>query len=342
MHQLCRAERIILNHGRARGLRAIDVDTGEGLFFRILEDKALDIANLSFQGVNMAFLSKPGIVNPDVLVPKDNEFLRVFQGGFLYTCGLSNAGAPVTQDGRYHPFHGRIGNTPAENVCLNEYWQNDEYFIEVNGTLREASLFGENIVQKRSIVTKMGSCSLQIHDTIENQGFSDEQIMIMYHMNIGYPMLDKSTRLYLPVSKTLNRDRSSLKGEVNWHTFDAPLPNREEEVYYHKLNGRNDGMTCAALYNDHYGFGIIIEYDIKELPCFTQWKSMRSGDYALGLEPGNCHPDGRIGSLEQGESEILKPGDKISKSICITFYIDKYTFAADLQEYGISFKTSFA
>lgn len=335
MHQLCRAERIILNHGRATGLRAVDIDAGGGLSFRILEDKALDIANLSFHGINMAFLAKPGIVNPDVLTPKDNEFLRTFQGGFLYTCGLSNVGAPVCVDGRYHPFHGRIGNTPADNVCLNEYWADDEYFIEVSGILREASLFGENLVQKRSITTKMGSWSFKITDTIENQGFSDEQLMLMYHMNIGYPMLDKGTRLYIPVLGSTKRDGSKIDNKAGWHMFEAPQPNKEEEVFYHYLRSNEKNETCVALYNDYNGFGLTIEYDLMELPCFTQWKSMRSGDYALGLEPGNCHPDGRIESLKKGESEILKPGQTVTKSLLVTFYIDKTTFLSTLKEYGL-------
>ena len=35
---------------------------------------------------------------------------------------------------------------------------------------------------------------------------------------------------------------------------------------------------------------------------------MGEGDYVLGLEPGNCEPDGRDVMRKQGKLEILAPG----------------------------------
>ena len=51
-------------------------------------------------------------------------------------------------------------------------------------------------------------------------------------------------------------------------------------------------------------------YDTSELKCFTEWKMMGKHDYVLGLEPGNCYPDGRDAMREQGMLEFLKPGEE--------------------------------
>jgi len=52
-----------------------------------------------------------------------------------------------------------------------------------------------------------------------------------------------------------------------------------------------------------------MEFDTAELKCFTEWKMMGEYDYVLGLEPGNCLPDGRKAMREQGILEFLKPDE---------------------------------
>lgn len=52
-----------------------------------------------------------------------------------------------------------------------------------------------------------------------------------------------------------------------------------------------------------------MSYDTDELPCFTQWKMMGEYEYVMGIEPGNCLPDGRAAMREKGILEFLKPGE---------------------------------
>ena len=42
-------------------------------------------------------------------------------------------------------------------------------------------------------------------------------------------------------------------------------------------------------------------------------------DYALGLEPGNCEPDGRSAMRERGILEFLEPGEVKKQSIKFVF-----------------------
>ena len=56
--------------------------------------------------------------------------------------------------------------------------------------------------------------------------------------------------------------------------------------------------------------GVNIRYDADELKYFTEWKMMGEYEYVLGLEPGNCLPDGRNVMREKGILEILKPDEE--------------------------------
>ena len=63
--------------------------------------------------------------------------------------------------------------------------------------------------------------------------------------------------------------------------------------------------------------GVEISFDPESLPCFTEWKMMGKYDYVLGLEPGNCNPNGRkrlikvVKLVMLKENEIVKYGVKI-------------------------------
>jgi hypothetical protein len=53
-----------------------------------------------------------------------------------------------------------------------------------------------------------------------------------------------------------------------------------------------------------------VKYDKESLPFFTEWKMMGEGVYVVGLEPGNCHVQGRAKEREMGTLEILEPGEE--------------------------------
>ncbi len=68
-----------------------------------------------------------------------------------------------------------------------------------------------------------------------------------------------------------------------------PQPVFEEQCYYHSF----EGQGSAAIFNPRIGQGLEITFDAERLKYFTEWKMMGQRDYVLGLEPGNCTPDGR-------------------------------------------------
>lgn len=296
-----------MNEGKSEGLKTYELTTGGGLEATFLEGKCLDLASMKYKGVALNFLSKPGLVAPQYASQLGFEFPRNFQGGMLYTCGLSNVGPGGTDMGKEYGTHGRISGISAEKTGSAAYWQGDEYFIELFGEMREAALFGENLVLKRKITTQLGARHIRIQDKVENQGFESQPLLLLYHFNFGYPLLCKDARLVMPRTKITPRDSEAAIGTAAYETFTSPVDGFKEQVFYHDVSADVNGNTVSALINDQLQLGVYIQYSIRQLPRLIQWKSMASGDYVLGIEPANCLVEGRTSERERGTMQTLAP-----------------------------------
>jgi hypothetical protein len=95
--------------------------------------------------------------------------------------------------------------------------------------------------------------------------------------------------------------------------FPPPTPGYEERCYYHQFEGEGN----ARIFNPEIGKGLTISYDSAQLPYFTQWKMHGVSDYVLGLEPGNCHVDGRDKMRADGKLSFISPGEAKHFSIHI-------------------------
>lgn len=60
-------------------------------------------------------------------------------------------------------------------------------------------------------------------------------------------------------------------------------------------------------------------FDVNELKYFTEWKMMGEYDYVLGLEPGNCTPDGRNVMRKIKTLEFLNAGESKVHNIKFRF-----------------------
>jgi len=289
---------------------ALEVRTGSGLSFTVLPGRALDIAWMDYQGKPVSFISKGGVTNAQYYQPYGYEWLRSFYAGMLTTCGLTHAGPPE-KDGIWDlGLHGRISNTPAFEVSHRTEWEGDSLKLTIEGKVREAAIFNENLVLKRKITAYGGESTITIEDEVENQGYQETPFMILYHMNAGYPAVSEESSLQAPVINTRARDDEAARGIDSFWRFQPPEPGYKEQVFFHKLASDEDGNTCAGVVNEALNFGLYIRFNQKELPLFTQWKMMGQQDYVLGLEPGNCYPLGRSLTRQRGELAVLEPGGK--------------------------------
>ena len=306
VQQLACIRPMTYTEGRCAGLRAYEVKNGP-LEYKVLADKCLDVGELSYRGINFSFLSKPGLQGRNHYDTRGQEALRSIMGGMFFTAGLENICAPCTVDGTEYPMHGRIRTTPAEHLSAGAAWEGEDYVLRISGEMREGELFGENLVLRRSLETVLGQKSLTLTDEIENQGFRDEPLMLLYHINIGYPLLDEGTRLLAPTRSVTPRDQAASGHEDRWNLMDPPRDNEPEYVFIHDMawDSKGNGVVCVV--NDRLKLGLKIQFTGEHLPYFMEWKSTASGDYVLGLEPANSSVYGRPYHEAEGSLHRLSP-----------------------------------
>ena len=292
--------------GRSAGLRAFEVKNGP-LSYTLMADKCLDMSELSYKGVNFSFLSKPGLQGRNPYDTNGDEAIRSIMGGMFFTAGAENICAPCRVGGADYPMHGRLRTTPGEHLSSDAFFAEDGYHLRVSAEMREAALFGENMVLRRSIETVYGTKTVTLTDTFVNQSYRDEPLMLLYHINLGWPFLDENLRLHLPTRSVIPRDDASKGHESAYNRMDPPKENEPEYVFIHDLKTDGSGNTCAIAVNEALELGFAIRWNTRNLPRFMQWKSTAAGDYVIGLEPANSSVFGRPWHEERNSVHTLAP-----------------------------------
>ena len=249
------------NDGKAKGVRAIEVNTGN-FRFTVLPDRCMDIAQASFKGQAISWLSKTGITAPEFYEKDGKNWLRGFYGGLVTTCGLHNIGGSVEE----HGLHGRVANTPAEKISIFADWIDEKYVMQISGEMRETMVFGSNLVLKRTITAELFSDKFTVEDMIVNEGFQMEKVALCYHCNFGYPLVQESAKI--------------VNVPAKFAEITGPIHGKEEEcipVFY------SEDTVTVGIEND--SMGAYLSYDRSTLPDFLIWKMLGESEYVIGLEP---------------------------------------------------------
>ena len=309
--QLVTLRRVTVEEGKARGTQIIEVKNAEGFEVDILPDSGLDLGQCRYLGRNMSWTSKNGPDSPMIFSAGEGAFPHQFPGGLLYTCGLRSAGYANEDAGEYHPLHGRYHSKAAEQVCA----EIEEDEIVVRGTIRETMMFGHVLEVKRTIRIPVFGASVKLSDVVTNLTPRDEEIMMIYHCNFGYPLLSEQAKLTLPEERNvIARTPYAEAGLGKECAFTEPDPTVEEQVYFHVMK------ECRArLENPELGVAMSLSWSGETLPYLSEWKSMGSGDYALGLEPTNSFQMGRHDERENGTLPVLKAFESVRNEVEIAF-----------------------
>jgi hypothetical protein len=303
---------ITLADGPERDLRAAELRTAAGLRFTVYLDRGMDIGPLEYRGVPLAWTSPTGPAAPAFYEPQGLGWLQTFHGGLLTTCGLTQAGPPADDNGEQLGLHGRISHTPARQISQGDTWDGDTYSFWIEGRMRETSVFGHDLELKRRITACLDEARLVIEDQVTNTGGVAAPHMILYHINLGFPLLQAGSRLVAPSQEVIPRDEVAAPGLDEHTQFHAPTPGYAEQVFFHQMRADDDGFVKVVLRNDALGIGLQLRYRQQELPWFTQWKQMGWGTYTLGVEPGNCRPEGRVAAREREALVELAPGEQVN------------------------------
>ncbi len=295
--------------GKGDGMRLLMVNNGKGLELTVSADRACDISRLRYRGINMSYFSPCGYVAPAYYESKGTDWLKSFTAGFLTTCGLQAVGSPCTDDGEELPLHGSIANTPAEHV----YWYEEEDALVIRATVKDEVIFGRKLRLLRELRVSLTANEFLIRDTIENTGDTTQPLEILYHMNMGYPLLDEDSVVEIPAISVEPRDAHAAEDIEDCLQVIKPQAGYKERCYYHKF----DGQGKASIYQPKLGQGLEILFDAKELDGFVEWKMMGVRDYVMGLECGNCYPDGRSVMRQKGMLKFLAPGESKTYEVTV-------------------------
>lgn len=308
--QIASARQVRLVDGSEDGVRAIDVRVAGGIHALVLADRGLDLGPAWIAGHPLAWQSPTGAVHPAYF--RDDAWLRSFHGGLMFTAGLQNVGSANLDGAEQLGLHGRISNLPARGVTAGPVRDERGLSVVVRGEVRETTVYGADLILHRTLRFPVGRPVIQLHDEVVNIGYETAPAMILYHLNLGYPVVDKGSRFISPATDVTGWDDVSRANEHEHASFAAPRPGFPVQVFEHLIPDTAPDRITVGIVNEHHlegtGIGFAVSYRRSQLSRLWQWRMLGEGLYVTGIEPANCGLLGRAVERERGTLPELASG----------------------------------
>ena len=312
--QLGGIETSILDNGLGRGNRIAWINTGTGLRYKVVIDRGMDIADAFYNQHSLAWLSHGGFTAPQPNADRGIDWLKTFGGGLLTTCGLSHVGGPEKDEFGERGIHGNIANLPAE---IESIIQPDpvrgKMEMSITGIIKETKVFGPSLELKRTISGKLGEAFIKIHDEVINRGNTAAPLMVLYHFNFGYPLVNEGTKiLWEGTWKPRNSEENTkiFKEGNDFKTCPSPMNDHlgtGEEAVFINPETNEKGQCVCGLYNAEIGLKVEINFDKNQLPHLINWQHWGRNEYVTGIEPATNLPIGQAKARANKELTFLKP-----------------------------------
>lgn len=321
-----------LRGGLRDGVDLVEVDNGQ-LWFAVVPTRGMGIWGAVCGDMHLGWSSPvDGPVNP-AFVPLWEPSGFGWLSGFdemLVRCGLESNGAPEFRpDGTLQwPLHGKIANTPANQVEVTIDGDSGE--IVVRGVVEEARLFGAKMRMVSTISTKVGQPWLAVTDEITNLSAEPGELELLYHVNFGSPLLAPGASFVMPVKKVAPRDAVAAADIDRWNIYDPETPGKSEACFFCDPAADASGQTWALLRSADGRRGVSVKFNKQQLPCFTLWKNPQAAadGYVTGLEPALNYPNRRSFEKEKGRVATLAPGESRRFEMTIEAHPDPDAVAA--------------
>jgi len=285
-------------HEQSRGgARVISIRMAGGLSVDVLPDRGLDLGSTWWRDVPLAWRS-PNLVDPGPGHGWEERFL----GGLLATCGPDNIGEPrggAGQHGTHHLSH-------AHDVSWQRVRRGDELEVHVRGRIGHTSLAGPRIVVEREITLVTGSAELRVADVVRNVGDQPWGVPMLYHVNLGAPVLSPGSRLEVEAAQP--RTREPLPPGRSPGVFPTPDRGLAPVVAEHHPVDATDGIGRAVLVSAKTTTTVEVSWTADTLPRLNTWTWPAHGAWVLGVEPSNAPLFGAERELEFAGAPVLAPG----------------------------------
>jgi hypothetical protein len=299
--------------GPGRGQRVILARNAAGLELEVAVDRGFDLSALTWKGINLGWHGPNRMPFPPASTTEDGGrgMLRAFDG-FLVTCGLDHFGVPKAAGAdhfiyphrpqAHYAFHGRIALQGAELGGYGLDMEADEPVLWCEAVVRQTALFGEVLSLKRRIELPVFGTTIRLNDLVGNDGYRPARHGVLYHFNLGYPLLDRDTLLLGDC------------GPEDFERFAAvpPVPADDfvELVDQLTVKPARDGIATVGLTNPKLAGGISvgIRQRIDQLAELMMWRCYQSGIFVVGIEPHTTLSPDRLGHEGGANPDFLEAG----------------------------------
>lgn len=292
------------------GARVLSVRMAGGFSLDVLPDRGLDLGAAWWRDVPVAWRS-PNLVDPGPGYGWEERFL----GGLLATCGPDNIGEPRGASGQ----HGTHHLSHAHDVSWWRTRRGDEIEVHVRGLIGHTSLGGSRVVVEREIVLVTGAPVVRVEDVVRNVGDRPTAVPLLYHVNLGAPLLAPGSRLQVDDSGAPVTREPLPPGRAPGV---LPEPDRglEPVVAEHRVVPGPDGRGRATVVGGSLaGGGVTIEvtWPLDTLPRLSSWAWPARGAWVLGVEPSNAPLFGPERAGEHAGAPVLAPGAHLRTGVQI-------------------------
>lgn len=306
--------------GPSRGVRYLEFRTGSGFHFKVAIERGMDVGYCDYKGQSLAWIPSTMLPGPWYFEQQSHfGWLRTALGGFNNSSGMVHIGNPETADVSRYNFparaeetygvHDRMAMLPGQLMSYGERWEGDECILEAVGRVVQAQAYGENLILTRRYTAKLGESRFCMHDEIENAGFLPAEHMLLYHINIGFPVVDDGSELIAPVTKPpAIPDGLPISDPNEYSYFISPQKDWQLQGFELEMAAEADGAVPVAIVNKN-NFGVYVVYNREQMPQYLEWRMMGEGQYAVGIEPCT-NTFGRDIARELGQLITLQPGEK--------------------------------
>ncbi|MBN1908294.1 MAG: aldose 1-epimerase family protein [Pirellulales bacterium] len=304
-----------LRGGLRDGVDVVEVDNG-AFRFVVIPTRGMGLWRARLGKVGLGWSSpRRGQVHPGFVNLQEASGVGWLDGfdELLVRCGLESNGAEEFEANgalRY-PMHGRIANIPAHRVEVTI--DGDSGQITIGGEVDDARAFGNKLRLATVYTTTPGRPGVSITDTVTSISGRDAEMQLLYHCNLGVPLLEPGAKLLLPTSKVAPRGAVEAPYVQDWQTYGPEMPDAQGLCNYFQPLADAQGRSLAVLHNAAADQGVLLRFNINQLPCFTQWKNHEpvQDGYVTGLEPATNYPNRRSFEKEHGRVVPLKPGQSV-------------------------------
>ncbi|MEL7336602.1 MAG: DUF4432 family protein, partial [Planctomycetota bacterium] len=323
------------SQGISDGVAVVRIDTGEIIVW-VLPTRGMAIWKIESAGLTYGWESPVGEapVHP-MHVPLQQADGIGWLCGFnelLTRCGMQSNGAVEfdENDRLRYPLHGRVGNLPAGSISID--YDSASGRVDLIGHVVESQMFVKRLHLRSRVRVYAGGRDVEILDDVSGELSTPQTMQMLYHINIGSPILEENARIVAPIARLtpkddhaaqdMTSDTATASGNADdWSRIPAPTTGYSERVFFVEPQADDGDRTRIMLKNADGDAGMGISYGTKQLPHFVVWKNPGAiaDGYVVGLEPATNLPNRH--SFEKQHGRVVMLEDDTPYAIRLTLHV---------------------